>query len=223
LHPGVVPVKQRTKLSLAMSYIRHAVLGDGGRQDENGNDDNASVLFTVTAWKHGPRSHYDDDGEEVVSDSKLPAVVTTTNDPAQKQLNTPVKSPGQRFARFYATNKISFLLCVAIAVALAYPKLGAVYLRPDITTAWIVVPFVLRKYIAQKTIYRHPLLCVCVYACLFESNTGLVRCKDITGRLNPTIPFLFISMFGLCLVAMSVVECNVPNGFPILQSWQELD
>jgi hypothetical protein len=167
LHPGV-PVKKRSKFSSAIGYIRRAVLGDGRHQENI--DDNASVLFTVTAWKHGPRPHYDEDGEEV-SDSKLPDVVTT-NDQAQKQLNTPVKSPGQRFARFYATNKVSFLLCVAIVAAYVYPKLGAVYLQPEITTAWIVVPYVLRKYCSRPSsraawfVCKGP-VCVCVCVCLF--------------------------------------------------------
>jgi hypothetical protein len=46
-------------------------------------------------------------------------------------------------SRWFYKNEMTVLIVVAIALAWAYPPLGAKYLYPHITTTWILLPFIL--------------------------------------------------------------------------------
>jgi hypothetical protein len=53
-----------------------------------------------------------------------------------------------RWCKFYMNNDFLILVLCAILLAKAYPPLGADYLQPQITSTWIAVVFIFRKFLS---------------------------------------------------------------------------
>jgi sodium/bile acid cotransporter 7 len=85
--------------------------------------------------------------ETPASGAKDTAVADATKDTGKMDKEEPedvgfCRRATTRLSDFYWTNEFLILVVVAIALAKAYPPLGADYLQPDITATWLAVCFI---------------------------------------------------------------------------------